>query len=171
MHLFINADFPYPKETPPEIKTRIIKHSKNPVFNQKFKVPISRRHTTFKRAVKNKGIKFVLCQKGGFLRSDKVIGSATVPLIELESKCGHHAVVEIIDGRKPTGAKVEIKFRIREPFEGAEMVSEDLQWVSLESTTTSVAKKAEMKIDIRALSVIKTEIGHCDTRRKRLKIY
>ena len=89
-----------------------------------------------------------------------------MPIIGLEAKCEIHNVLQITDGRRATGAQIEVKLRVREPFEGAEMISEDIQWVSLESTKTSGEKIPEMKVDIRALSVIKTEISHCDTKRK-----
>lgn len=165
IHCYVQAEFPYPKEKPGIVKTAVLKGTKDPVFQHKDKVEISRRHTTFKRAVKNKGVKFILSQKGGFFHSDKVLGTATLQLMELETKCEVHSVLSVVDGRRPTGAKIEVKMRVREPFEGAEMISEDIQWVSLESTRTTGEKIPEMKIDVRALSVIKTEIGHCDTRR------
>ena len=166
LHCYVQGEFPYPKEKAPVVKTAVLKGTKNPVFQHKEKVAINRRHTTFKRAVKNKGIKVALVQKGGFFHSDKVLGSATLPLNALESKCEVHQVLPLVDGRKATGAQIEVKLRVREPFEGAEMLSEDIQWVSLESTQTSSPQKLpESKIDVRALSIIKTDIGHCDKRR------
>ena len=51
----------------------------------------------------------------------------------------------------------------REPFEGAEMISEDMQWVSIKmANKTQVEQIPQMKVDVRALSVIKTEISHSD---------
>ena len=74
----------------------------------------------------------------------------------------------IVDGRKTTDARIEVKLRVREPFEGAEMISEDMQWVSIKTgpnKQAQVENLPQMKIDVRALSIIKTEISHSDKRR------
>ena len=109
----VQVDFPYPKEKPGQFKTAFLKGTKNPQFNIKERLSISRRHTTFKRAVKNKGVKFTLIQKGGIFSSNKVIGSATVALVTLDNKCDIHTVAPIVDGRKTTDAKIEVKMRVR----------------------------------------------------------
>ena len=85
LNVQVQADFPYPKEKPGQFKTAFLKGTKNPIFNVKERLPISRRHTTFKRAVKNKGVKFILIQKGGIFSSNKVLGSATVPLVMVQN--------------------------------------------------------------------------------------
>ena len=43
------------------------------------------------------------------------------------------------------------------------MISEDMQWVSIKMANKSqVEQIPQMKVDVRALSVIKTEISHSD---------
>ena len=43
------------------------------------------------------------------------------------------------------------------------MISEDMQWVSIKmANKTQVEQIPQMKVDVRALSVIKTEISHSD---------
>jgi len=65
LHSFVIAEFPYPKESRYGQNRRSKRHKKS-----RF-----RRPTAFECAIKNKGI-FILLQKGGFLRSDKVQGAA-----------------------------------------------------------------------------------------------
>ena len=43
------------------------------------------------------------------------------------------------------------------------MISEDMQWVSIKmANKAQVEQIPQMKVDVRALSVIKTEISHSD---------
>ena len=44
--------------------------------------------------------------KGGFLRSDVLIGTASMKLAPLETVCTIHDSFDLYDGRKPVGGKV-----------------------------------------------------------------
>ncbi|XP_034558166.1 coiled-coil and C2 domain-containing protein 1B isoform X2 [Notolabrus celidotus] len=127
---FVKFDFPYPStEQPQRHKTAVIKNTNSPEFNQSFTLTINRNHRGFRRVVASKGLKLELLHKGGFLRSDKPLGAALVKLEKLESQSEIREIVEVIDGRKPTGGRVEVKVRLREPLSGQDMQTSTERWL------------------------------------------
>lgn len=52
---------------------------------------------------------FQVYQKGGFLRSDKLIGTADCKLSDLEEKAQIHESVDLMEGRKQVGGKLEYR--------------------------------------------------------------
>ncbi|TMS09964.1 Coiled-coil and C2 domain-containing protein 1B [Larimichthys crocea] len=96
---YVKFDFPYPSaEQPQKHKTAVIKNTNSPEYNQSFTLSINRNHRGFRRVVASKGLKLELLHKGGFLRSDKPIGTALVKLEKLES---HSEIREIVGGEWP----------------------------------------------------------------------
>ncbi|KAM4641159.1 coiled-coil and C2 domain-containing protein 1B isoform 2-T3 [Discoglossus pictus] len=130
---FVKFDFPYPStEQPQKNKTSVIKNTNSPEYEQSFKLNINRNHRGFKRIVQTKGIKFEIFHKGMFLlRSDKQIGTASVKLDRLETQCEIHEIVEVFDGRKPTGGKLEVKVRLREPLNGQDIQTVTEKWLTM----------------------------------------
>uniref|UniRef100_A0AAQ5ZNG7 DM14 domain-containing protein n=1 Tax=Amphiprion ocellaris TaxID=80972 RepID=A0AAQ5ZNG7_AMPOC len=101
-------------------------------YNQSFTLSINRNHRGFRRVVASKGLKLELLHKGGFLRSDKPIGTALVKLDKLESQSEIREIVEVMDGRKATGGRVEVKVRLREPLSGQDMQSSTERWLVID---------------------------------------
>uniref|UniRef100_A0A8D0F7A0 Coiled-coil and C2 domain-containing protein 1B n=1 Tax=Strix occidentalis caurina TaxID=311401 RepID=A0A8D0F7A0_STROC len=101
-------------------------------YNQLFKLNINRNHRGFRRAIRSKGIKFEIFHKGSFFRSDKQVGTAHLKLEKLESECEVREIIEIFDGRKPTGGKLEVKVRLREPLSGQDLQTITENWLVLE---------------------------------------
>ncbi|XP_071348012.1 coiled-coil and C2 domain-containing protein 1B isoform X2 [Trachinotus anak] len=92
---YVKFDFPYPStEQPQKHKTAVIKNTNSPEYNQSFTLSINRNHRGFRRVVLSKGLKLELLHKGGFLRSDKPIGTALVKLDKLESQSEIREIVE-----------------------------------------------------------------------------
>ncbi|XP_047224206.1 coiled-coil and C2 domain-containing protein 1B isoform X1 [Girardinichthys multiradiatus] len=132
---YIKFDFPYPSaEQPQRHKTNVIKNTNSPDYNQSFTLSITRNHRGFKRVVTSKGLKLELLHKGGFLRSDKPIGSALVKLDKLESQSEIREIVEVMDGRKHTGGRVEVKVRLREPLSGQDVQTSTDRWLVIDSS-------------------------------------
>ncbi|KAL2749610.1 coiled-coil and C2 domain-containing protein 1-like isoform X1 [Vespula maculifrons] len=52
----------------------------------------------------------------GFFRSDSLLGTVTVKLQSLEMQCILHDSFPLMEGRKPTGGKLELKIRLRNPI-------------------------------------------------------
>ncbi|XP_018533559.1 coiled-coil and C2 domain-containing protein 1B isoform X1 [Lates calcarifer] len=130
---YVKFDFPYPStEQPQKHKTAVIKNTNSPEYNQSFTLSINRNHRGFRRVVTSKGLKLELLHKGGFLRSDKPIGTALVKLDKLESQSEIREIVEVMDGRKPTGGRVEVKIRLREPLSGQDMQTSTERWLVID---------------------------------------
>ncbi|KAM9542055.1 coiled-coil and C2 domain-containing protein 1B isoform 1-T1 [Guaruba guarouba] len=130
---FVKFEFQYPSaEQPQKSKTPVINNNNSPEYNQLFKLNINRNHRGFRRAIRSKGIKFEVFHKGSFFRSDKQVGTAHLKLEKLESECEVREIIEIFDGRKPTGGKLEVKVRLREPLSGQDLQTVTENWLVLE---------------------------------------
>ncbi|KAM3915313.1 coiled-coil and C2 domain-containing protein 1B [Leptodactylus fuscus] len=137
LHAFVKFEFPYPStEQPQKNKTYVVKNTNSPEYEQSFKLNINRNHRGFKRVVQAKGIKFEIYHKGVFLlKSDKQIGTASVKLDKLETQCEIREIVEVFDGRKPTGGKLEVKIRLREPLNGQDLQTVTEKWLVMDPVT------------------------------------
>ncbi|XP_057713083.1 coiled-coil and C2 domain-containing protein 1B isoform X1 [Corythoichthys intestinalis] len=132
---YVKFDFPYPStEQPQRHKTNVIKNTNCPEYNQSFSLSINRNHRGFRRVVTSKGLKLELLHKGGFLRSDKPIGTAHVKLEQLDSHSEIREIVEVMDGRKPTGGRVEVRVRLREPLSGQDVRASVERWLVVEQS-------------------------------------
>lgn len=132
---FVKFDFPYPStDQAQKHKTSVVKNTNCPEFDQSFTLTINRNHRGFRRLVSSKGLKLELFHKGGFLRSDKPIGTAVVKLEGLENQSEIREIVEVMDGRKHTGGRVEVKVRLREPLNGQDVQTSSLRWLVLDQT-------------------------------------
>ncbi|XP_010002325.1 PREDICTED: coiled-coil and C2 domain-containing protein 1B [Chaetura pelagica] len=130
---FVKFEFQYPSaEQPQKSKTSVINNTNSPEYNQLFKLNINRNHRGFRRAIRSKGIKFEVFHKGSFFRSDKHVGTAHLKLDKLETECEVREIIEILDGRKPTGGKLEVKVRLREPLNGQDLQTVTENWLVLE---------------------------------------
>ena len=69
---------------------------------------INPRDKSFQRIVKRGAVKMEVWSKGGFLRSDTHIGTATMKLAPLETACLIHDSFDLYDGRKAVGGKVSL---------------------------------------------------------------
>ncbi|XP_008999478.3 coiled-coil and C2 domain-containing protein 1B isoform X5 [Callithrix jacchus] len=130
---FVRFEFHYPNsEQAQKSKTAVVKNTNSPEFDQLFKLNINRNHRGFKRVIQSKGIKFEIFHKGSFFRSDKLVGTAHLKLERLENECEIREIVEVLDGRKPTGGKLEVKVRLREPLSGQDMQTVTENWLVLD---------------------------------------
>ncbi|XP_021103646.1 coiled-coil and C2 domain-containing protein 1B isoform X4 [Heterocephalus glaber] len=130
---FVRFEFHYPNSDQAQKgKTAVVKNTNSPEFDQVFKLNINRNHRGFRRVIQSKGIKFEIFHKGSFFRSDKLVGTAHLKLEQLENECEIREIVEVLDGRKPTGGKLEVKVRLREPLSGQDMQTVTENWLVLE---------------------------------------
>ncbi|XP_048354227.1 coiled-coil and C2 domain-containing protein 1B isoform X2 [Sphaerodactylus townsendi] len=130
---FVKFEFHYPNtEQAQKNKTSVIKNTNCPEYNQLFKLNINRNHRGFRRAIQAKGIKFEIFHKGSFFRSDKQVGIAHLKLDKLESECEIREIIEVLDGRKSTGGKLEVKVRLREPLSEQDLQTITENWLVLE---------------------------------------
>ncbi|XP_012877746.1 PREDICTED: coiled-coil and C2 domain-containing protein 1B [Dipodomys ordii] len=130
---FVRFEFHYPNsDQAQKSKTAVVKNTNSPEFDQVFKLNINRNHRGFRRVIQSKGIKFEIFHKGSFFRSDKLVGTAHLKLERLENECEIREILEVLDGRKPTGGKLEVKVRLREPLSGQDVQMVTENWLVLE---------------------------------------
>uniref|UniRef100_A0A671RTX3 Coiled-coil and C2 domain-containing protein 1B n=1 Tax=Sinocyclocheilus anshuiensis TaxID=1608454 RepID=A0A671RTX3_9TELE len=137
---YVKFDFPYPStDQPQKHKTSVIKNTNNPEYNQTFKLNINRNHRGFRRVIQSKGLKLEVLHKAGFLRSDKPVGTAQLKLEKLETESEVREIVELMDGRKATGGRLEVRVRLREPLGGQDHQTVTERWLVLEEPQVSLS--------------------------------
>ncbi|XP_056426236.1 coiled-coil and C2 domain-containing protein 1A isoform X2 [Hyla sarda] len=133
MDTYVRFEFAYPSlEEAQRDKTNVLKGTNSPVYKEKFNLQINRNHRGLKRAIQAKGIKFEVIQKGGLFKSDRVLGTAHLKLETLDNTCEIRDILEVMDGRRPTGGKLEVCVRIREPFTSQQLSSSTEKWLVVE---------------------------------------
>ncbi|XP_036390915.1 coiled-coil and C2 domain-containing protein 1A [Megalops cyprinoides] len=138
----IRFEFPFPSsEEAQRDKTSTVKNTNCPEFQEKFKLNINRGHRAFKRVVQSKGIKFEIIHKGGLFKTDKVVGTAQLKLDSLETQCEIRQLVEVLDGRKPTGGHLEVRVKIREPLGGPQLQTITEKWLVIDPIPASPPKE------------------------------
>ncbi|NWS64936.1 C2D1A protein, partial [Chunga burmeisteri] len=127
---FVRFEFPYPNaEEAQKDKTNVIKNTDSPEFKEQFKLYMNRGHRGLKRVLQTKGIKFEVAHKGGLFKTDRVIGTAQLKLEALETTCEVREIIELLDGRRPTGGKLEVIVRIREPLSSQQLETRTERWL------------------------------------------
>ncbi|KAL1441073.1 hypothetical protein MTO96_008821 [Rhipicephalus appendiculatus] len=97
---YVMVTFPFPNDAPQTARTRTVKDTNNPEFNESFKFEVNRKSRSLARVMKRHPIK---C-------------TASVKFEELEKKCEIHDSYDVFDSKRPSGGKLEVKVRVREPF-------------------------------------------------------
>ncbi|KAI1884474.1 hypothetical protein AGOR_G00226760 [Albula goreensis] len=136
MDTSVRFEFPFPSsEEAQKDKTSTVKNTNCPEFKEQFKLNISRGHRSLKRVIQSRGIKFEVIRKGGLFKTDKVVGSAQLKLDSLEKECEIRQLIEVLDGRKPTGGHLEVVVKIREPLGGPQVHKVTERWLVLDPLT------------------------------------
>ncbi|KAF4526724.1 hypothetical protein B566_EDAN015756 [Ephemera danica] len=106
------------EDNPPKDKTALIRDTNNPQYKQTFMLSFVRSAKACQRIFKRHSIKLEVWSKGGFLRSDTLIGTVTVKLQPLETKC------EIHDS-------FPVRVRVRNPLVTKQMEQHQERWLVL----------------------------------------
>ncbi|XP_045472005.1 coiled-coil and C2 domain-containing protein 1-like isoform X2 [Harmonia axyridis] len=143
---YVKFSFPWPQESPFTEKTATIKDTNNPEYDATFMVPINRTQRSCQRAFKRHAVKFEVYSKGcclgasdfcccfsGWFRSDTLLGTVTVKLQNLETQCELHESYDLMDGRKKTGGKLEVRMRLRHPIVTQEVEQIHEKWLVIGS--------------------------------------
>ncbi|XP_056630503.1 coiled-coil and C2 domain-containing protein 1-like isoform X2 [Diorhabda sublineata] len=126
---YVKMEFPYPQETPFSDRTSTIKNTNNPEYGKTFVIPIQRNSRQCQRVFKRHSIKFEVYSKGGFFRSDVLIGTVNVKLQQLETQCEIHDTFDLLEGRKKVGGKLEIQARLRTPIQTQQVEQIQEKWL------------------------------------------
>uniref|UniRef100_A0A1B6H408 C2 domain-containing protein n=1 Tax=Cuerna arida TaxID=1464854 RepID=A0A1B6H408_9HEMI len=151
---YIRFEFPWPTEEPYRDKTATVYNTNNPVYDEKFTLPIQRNVRACQRVFKRHAIKCEVWSKGcslwfcssgccssihscfssvrGFFRGDSLIGTALVKLQPLETKCMLHETFDLMDGRKMVGGKLEVKVRLRNPIQAKQVERVEEKWLVID---------------------------------------
>ncbi|XP_032483842.1 coiled-coil and C2 domain-containing protein 1A isoform X2 [Phocoena sinus] len=139
LDVFVRFDFPYPNvEEAQKDKTSVIKNTDSPEFKEQFKLCINRSHRGFRRAIQTKGIKFEVVHKGGLFKTDRFLGTAQLKLDALETACEVREILEVLDGRRPTGGRLEVMVRIREPLTAQQLETTTERWLVIDPVPAAV---------------------------------
>ncbi|XP_037960446.1 coiled-coil and C2 domain-containing protein 1-like isoform X2 [Teleopsis dalmanni] len=130
---YVKIEFPLLNDEMFKTKTTLIKDTDSPDYDQRFKVDIQRNNRQFQRIFKRHGVKFEVYSRGGFLRSDILIGTVNVKLQPLETKCDIHDTFDLMEGRKTVGGKLEIKLRVRNPILTKQIEHINEKWLMLDA--------------------------------------
>ncbi|XP_040509874.1 coiled-coil and C2 domain-containing protein 1A isoform X3 [Gallus gallus] len=139
---FVRFEFPHPSaEEPQKDRTAAVKNSDCPEFGERFKLQLNRSQRGLRRLLQGRGIKFEVTHKGGLFKPDRVVGTAQLKLEALETHCEVRELLEVLDGRRPTGGRLEVMVRIREPLSCPQLETRTERWlVVLPGTDTPVTK-------------------------------
>ncbi|XP_078285675.1 coiled-coil and C2 domain-containing protein 1A isoform X2 [Rhinoraja longicauda] len=136
---FVKFEFAFPNtEEAQKDKTNVVKNTNCPEFQEKFKLNINREHRAFKRVVQTKGIKFEILHKGGLFKNDRVVGTTQLKLDKLESRCEIREILEVLDGRKTTGGRLEVIVNIREPLSSQQLERVTEKWLVIDPESLPV---------------------------------
>ncbi|XP_030384370.1 coiled-coil and C2 domain-containing protein 1-like isoform X2 [Scaptodrosophila lebanonensis] len=130
---YVRVEFPLLNDETFKSKTNVIKDSDSPDYNERFKVELQRGNRQFQRIFKRQGVKFEVFSRGGFLRSDTLIGTVNVKLQPLETKCDIHDTYDLMEGRRQVGGKLEIKVRVRNPILTKQIEHINEKWLVLDA--------------------------------------
>ncbi|XP_018575719.1 coiled-coil and C2 domain-containing protein 1-like isoform X2 [Anoplophora glabripennis] len=129
---YVKFEFPFPQEEPYTNRTSTIKDTNNPEYNHCFVIPIQRSSRQCQRVFKRHGIKFEVYSKGGFLRSDTLLGTVNLKLQPLETQCELHDSFDLLEGRKKVGGKLEVRIRLRNPIVTQQVEQVQEKWLILD---------------------------------------
>ncbi|CAI5437818.1 unnamed protein product [Caenorhabditis angaria] len=135
-NIFVKYTFPFPNETPQTGKTKTVAGNINPEFGETIMLSIGvgkTRNSKLARAFKRGGLKFEVFQKGGFMRSDKLLGTCEWKLEKLETSAELEDSLPLRDGRKAVGGLLSARVRIREPIGDAKAQTQTHKWLILDN--------------------------------------
>lgn len=130
---YVMFEFPYPTDNPTSDRTSTIKGTNNPEYEAVFPLPIIERSSRqCQRAFKRHALKCQVWARGGFFRSDSLLGTVTVKLQPLETQCILHDSYPLMDGRKHVGGKLELKIRLRNPILTKQIEQTTDKWLTID---------------------------------------
>ncbi|CAL8388127.1 unnamed protein product [Arctogadus glacialis] len=138
----VKFEFPFPSVEEAQCdRTATVRSTSSPEFNESFRLSISRGHRGFRRLVASKGIRLEVLHKGGLFKTDKVVGGAQLKMDALENQCEVREILEVLDGRRSTGGKLEVRLQLREPLGGAQLQAVTEKWLVLEPPPPSPTQR------------------------------
>ncbi|KAK0181435.1 hypothetical protein PV327_003723 [Microctonus hyperodae] len=131
---YVIYEFPYPSDNSPTDRTSTIKGTSMPEYDATFTLTgsVDRSSRQCQRAFKRHALKCQVWSKGGFFRSDSLLGTVTIKLQPLETQCILHDSFPLMNGRKATGGKLEVKIRLRNPITTKQIEKMTDKWLIID---------------------------------------
>lgn len=131
---YVMFELPCPSDNPSSDRTSTVKESNNPEYEAVFQLNgvIDRKSRQCQRTFKRHGLKCQVWAKGGFFRSDSLLGTVTVKLQPLETQCTLHDSFPLMEGRKAVGGKLEVKLRLRNPILSKQIEQITEKWLTID---------------------------------------
>ncbi|XP_052757950.1 coiled-coil and C2 domain-containing protein 1-like isoform X2 [Galleria mellonella] len=130
---YVKFEFPYPQDAPVSDRTGLVKDTNSPQYDAVFSLTINRSARPCLRVFKRHGIKFEIYARGGWFRSDKLLGSLVVKLAPLETAVTIHDSFPLMDGRRAAGGSLEVKLRVRTPLLQPQVVESTHRWLVIDN--------------------------------------
>ncbi|XP_059061811.1 coiled-coil and C2 domain-containing protein 1-like isoform X2 [Achroia grisella] len=130
---YVKFEFPYPQDAPVSDRTSLVKDTNSPQYDAVFPLSISRGARPCLRVFKRHAIKFEIYARGGWFRSDRLLGSLAVKLAPLEAAVTLHDSYPLMDGRRPAGGSLEVKLRVRTPLLQPQVVDTTHRWLVIDN--------------------------------------
>ncbi|XP_044575393.1 coiled-coil and C2 domain-containing protein 1-like isoform X2 [Cotesia glomerata] len=132
---YVIYEFPYPTENSPTDRTSTVRNTSAPEYDATFTLTgsIDRSSRQCQRTYKRHSLKCQVWSKGGFLRSDNLLGTVTVKLQPLETQCILHDTFPLMNGRKAAGGQLEIKIRVRNPITTKQIEKMTDRWLVIDN--------------------------------------
>ena len=140
LNVYVELEFPWPSDSAQKAETDKMKGTSNPEFNSKHQFDIDRKQMrSLQRVYKCQPLRCSLYQSRSLFRSPIFIGLASIPLEALENKCEVRASEDLKDekGRRPTGGKLEVYVRLREPLSGCDQEEREQKWLVFQEAIAS----------------------------------
>ncbi|XP_063838387.1 coiled-coil and C2 domain-containing protein 1-like [Ostrinia nubilalis] len=130
---YVKFEFPFPQDAPVSDRTALVKDTNSPEYNARFSLAIQRGARPCLRVFKRHAIKLEVYSRGGWFRSDALLGSATVKLAPLETQVTLHEAFPLMDGRRPAGGSIEVKLRVRTPLLQQQVEQSTHRWLVIDN--------------------------------------
>ncbi|XP_066581039.1 coiled-coil and C2 domain-containing protein 1-like isoform X2 [Prorops nasuta] len=132
---YVIYEFPFPSDNAPTDRTSTVRDTRNPEYNATFllKGIVDRTSRQCQRVFKRHSLKCQVWAKGGFFRSDTLLGTVSVKLQALETQCTIHDSYKLMDGRKAVGGQLEVKIRLRNPIITKQIEQVTDRWLAIDN--------------------------------------
>ncbi|CEF66536.1 Lethal (2) giant discs 1 [Strongyloides ratti] len=128
---YMKYEFPFPHNSHQIGTTSVVNYTNSPEYNEKIIFKIARGSRAFQRVVLRGKLKLEIYHKGGFLRSDKLVGNVDVPLSDLEHFATVALKLPILEGRRKTEGTIEVAFRQSKAVGAPKMDNVKEKWLTL----------------------------------------
>ena len=152
---FLSVQMPLDKEAPITFDSEVVRDNSDPVYNFTRKVPIVR-NRALQRGFERRKLSVEVYQYR-LLWKSILLGRAQMKLSDLLEKSEVHEFVDVVDAnRRPSGAKLEVRLRLRQPLLKHDVVTQKEEWIFLDHANAEIKTDSKQATDSPALPASST---------------